>query len=206
MTANTGMIKTVLYNNSLPYIEIQNKLRVQVLPDISYLPGCQKHQFAAFIADRGILVVWDDQPNKIIERVSNIENALLQHSFENEGEMEVIDEKQAAADEVAEMGSDVEAADEKPRQRKLFHSVLCGVTMAVMFAATGTGWRKIAIAIAGDGNFVRAAFIAVLIPQLWLGLVSAHMQSACHVTKILTRSTVLLPELGLLYRPAFRPH
>ncbi|EKG20239.1 Glycosyl transferase family 2 [Macrophomina phaseolina MS6] len=170
MTANTGMIKTVLYNNSLPYIEIQNKLRVQVLPDISYLPGCQKHQFAAFIADRGILVVWDDQPNKIIERVSNIENALLQHSFENEGEMEVIDEKQAAADEVAEMGSDVEAADEKPRQRKLFHSVLCGVTMAVMFAATGTGWRKIAIAIAGDGNFVRAAFIAVLIPQLWLGL------------------------------------
>ncbi|KAJ9651380.1 hypothetical protein H2201_009278, partial [Coniosporium apollinis] len=38
---------------------------------------CQKHQFAAFIADRGILIVWDDEPKKLIGRVERLEQALV---------------------------------------------------------------------------------------------------------------------------------
>ncbi|KAL1635377.1 hypothetical protein SLS56_001802 [Neofusicoccum ribis] len=184
MTVNTGMIKTVLYNNTLPYIEIQNKLRVQVLPDISFLPACQKHQFAAFIADRGILIVWDDQPNKIMERVSNIENALLQHSFDNEGDIEVMDEKAIISSEEVEVGSDPEAAEEKPRERVLYHSVLCGVAMVIMVAATGAAWRQVAIAIANDGGFMRVAFAAVLLPQFWLGLFF-FLSLTCNLAQLL---------------------
>lgn len=172
MTVNTGMIKTVLYNNTLPYIEIQNKLRVQVLPDLSYLPRCQKHQFAAFIADRGILVVWDDQPNKIIERISNIENALLQHSFDVEGDVEVIDEKHAAVNEVEEIRSDVEAGEEKPRERKLLHAVYTGITLALALTCIGLGYRKIVYYTMVDGSYTRLAFVALFIPSVWLGLVS----------------------------------
>ncbi|KAK7710423.1 hypothetical protein SLS57_008386 [Botryosphaeria dothidea] len=170
MTVNTGMIKTVLYNNTLPYIEIQNKLRVQVLPDLSYLPRCQKHQFAAFIADRGILVVWDDQPNKIIERISNIENALLQHSFDVEGDVEVIDEKHAAVNEVEEIRSDVEAGEEKPRERKLLHAVYTGITLALALTCIGLGYRKIVYYTMVDGSYTRLAFVALFIPSVWLGL------------------------------------
>ena len=67
MTVNTRVIKILLHLPTIcTYVEIQPGLRLQVLPDMSYLPRCQKHQFAAFIADRGILVVWEDEPKKLL--------------------------------------------------------------------------------------------------------------------------------------------
>ncbi|KAK4978475.1 hypothetical protein LTR66_010567 [Elasticomyces elasticus] len=56
MTVNTKVIKLFLRGNTDPYVPLGDGLRLQVLPSMAYLPGCQKHQSAAFIADRGILV------------------------------------------------------------------------------------------------------------------------------------------------------
>lgn len=170
MTVNTRVIKILLHNNNLPYVEIQKGLRVQVLPDISYLPRCQKHQFAAFIADRGILVVWEDQPKKLLERIKNIEAALMDMIWQ-EGE-DGDDEKKEASYEVYEL-EDPEAAEEKPRKTVLIQALITACTMIVTCAAIGSGWREIAVQLQVDGDYIRLAFAAVVIPQVWLSLVRA---------------------------------
>src|SRR6266480_4466305 len=83
MTVNTYVIQILLSNNSLPFIEIEDGLHIQVLPSMSYLPQCQKRQFAAFVADRGLLVVGDDDPEKIVGRVRSLETALVKMIWYN---------------------------------------------------------------------------------------------------------------------------
>lgn len=86
MTVNTRVISILLANNDGVSIPIRDDLRIQVLPDISYLSRCAKHQFAAFIADRGILVVWDDKPENLVRRVDIIEKGLMAMIWSFDGE------------------------------------------------------------------------------------------------------------------------
>lgn len=172
MTVNTRVIKILLHNNNHPYVEIQKGLRVQVLPDISFLPRCQKHQFAAFIADRGIMVVWEDQPKKLLERIRNIESALMDMIWQEGDDMD--DEKKEASYDVNEM-DDPEAAEEKPRSTVLIQALITGCTMIVAFAAIGSGWREVAVQLQVDNSYLRLAFAGAVIPQLWLSLVSTSL-------------------------------
>ncbi|KKY13398.1 putative glycosyl transferase family 2 [Diplodia seriata] len=167
MTVNTRVIKILLHNNNLPYVEIQKGLRVQVLPDMSFLPRCQKHQFAAFIADRGILVVWEDQPKRLLERVKNIEAALMDMIWQDAEDGD--DEKKEASYDVYEL-EDPEAAEEKPRKTVLIQALITACTMVVTCVAIGSGWREIAVQLQVDGSYIRLAFAAVVIPQAWLSL------------------------------------
>nr|POF01165.1 glucans biosynthesis glucosyltransferase h [Quercus suber] len=171
MTVNTRVIKLFLHNNDRPYVPLKNGLRLQVLPDISYLPRCQKHQFAAFIADRGILVVWDDEPRHLLDRAQKIEKALMEMIWDDDP-MGADEKKEANAD-VTDLGSedDVEMGTlEKPRQIILWQPILTAATLALAITALGAGWRNIAIETVVDHNYIRMAFIFAFIPQMWLGL------------------------------------
>ncbi|EON63230.1 hypothetical protein W97_02457 [Coniosporium apollinis CBS 100218] len=172
MTVNTRVIKILLHSNQHPYVEIQPGLRIQVLPDMSYLPRCQKHQFAAFIADRGILVVWDDEPKKLIGRVERLEQALIQMIWGNGDAYPEEKEEKPAQVQVQELeGHDGEMLpDEKPRRVVLIQPILTACTLLLTLAAIGSGWRRVAIEIFVDHNWIRLAFILLLIPQMWLGL------------------------------------
>ena len=105
MTVNTRVIKLFLHNNDKPFVPLKKGLRLQVLPDISYLPRCQKHQFAAFIADRGILVVWDDEPKHLLDRAAKIKQALMEMIWDA-GSDDGSDDKKEGGVEVNEVGSD----------------------------------------------------------------------------------------------------
>lgn len=174
MTVNTRVIKLFLHGNDRPYVPLKDGLRLQVLPDISYIPRCQKHQFAAFIADRGILVVWDDEPRHLLKRSQNIQEALMAMVWPEEGEEEVVEEKVKAADvNVNESGSDiddVEAAAEKPRQIKLNQSVVVAFTLCLLVVCLGLGVAKIAKEVYLDGSYTRVALLAVYPLTAWLSL------------------------------------
>lgn len=182
MTVNTRVIKLFLHGNDRPYVPLKDGLRLQVLPDISYLPRCQKHQFAAFIADRGILVVWDDEPRHLLKRSQNIQEALMAMIWPEEGEEE-LDEKDFNKDmkkgdadiNVDEVGSDgdvgeIEAAAEKPRQIVMYQSVVTSLTLLLLTAALGSGYAKVAEEIYLDGSYIRLALLIVLPAQAWLSL------------------------------------
>ena len=175
MTVNTRVIRILLHMNNMPYVEIQKDLRIQVLPDMSYLPRCQKHQFAAFIADRGILVVWDDQPKKVLERIQKLEAAIMSMIWQDEDAYpEEKDEKQPQVD-FSELGDVVDPEAilvEQPRRIQLLQPTFTAITLCVTLSAIGAGYQKLAIEIDSDHNWIRVAFVGCLIPQIWLALVS----------------------------------
>lgn len=174
MTVNTRVIRIVLQANDMPYIEIERGLRIQVLPDIAYLPRCQKHQYAAFIADRGMLVVWDDDPTNITSRVERFQALLMKMIWRNESAYPQESEKKAPQVEVAvaEVDGRLEScAPDKPRRVLLYQSILVAITLSLVIAALGTGFRQVALETAVDSNMIRIAFVLCLLPQIWLALV-----------------------------------
>jgi hypothetical protein len=173
MTLNTRVIRILLRANTLPFVEIQEGLRIQVLPNITYLPNCQKHQFAAFIADSGMLLVWDDEPKKILARAEKLETAILKMIWGNESAYpeEAPPEKKEAYVETDEVNGDLEAAAAKPRKMVLIQPVLTAFTLCFAITALGAGYRNIALEIATDNNYMRVLFILSFLPQFWLSLV-----------------------------------
>lgn len=172
MTINTRVIKILLHTNEMPWVEIEPGLRLQVLPDISYLPRCQKHQFAAFIADRGLLVIWDDQPKKLLDRGEVLQEKLMKMIWGNQSAYpEEKEEKKGAEVVVQDMEIDPENMEpEKPRRIVLVQPIITACTLICTIVAIGSGWREVAIEIFVDHNYIRLAFALVVLPQIWLAL------------------------------------
>lgn len=59
MTLRTPIIEEFSQRET---VSLKNGQEIQVLEDLSYLPKCQKYQCAAFIQDRGMLIVWFVSP------------------------------------------------------------------------------------------------------------------------------------------------
>jgi hypothetical protein len=178
MTINTTLIKILLrYNFDASFIEVQYGLRLQLLPDVSYLPRCQKHQFAAFISNPGLLVVWEDQPSRIINRVEKLELALVQMIWGTPAPG-VNDDQQTAT--IQDVTSEVESGDESSESGRgivLVQPVASAATLALAIAAIAAGWRQVALEIAVDRTFLRVAFLLSFLPQIWCSLVSVPSKS-----------------------------
>ena len=166
------MIKIFLRDLNKPYVPLPGGLRLQVLPDISFLPGCQKHQFAAFIEDRGILIVWADNPRQLLDRAAGIEKSLMQVTWDNP--FSQINEKKDDLVHVNEVESESESNLEHnsfgKRQLMMTMPVTGAITLLLTFGALGGGWRELAFQTAVDGNYVRFVLVLVAIPQIWLAL------------------------------------
>ena len=179
MTVNTRVIKLFLRRQDLPYVPLKDGLRLQILPNVNYLPTCQKHHFAAFLADTSILVVWDDEPQHLLIRARNIEEQLMGMVWETDtAPYDEKTEKSHTVD-VIEVDSDASSSDLeredssiKPRKLVMNQAVLCALTLIILLAAIGAGWRQIVIELVVDKQMLRLAFAAVVPFQMWLALVS----------------------------------
>lgn len=172
MTVNTRVIKLFLHNNDRPFVPLKGGLRLQVLPDMSYLPRCQKHHFAAFIADRGILVVWDDEPRHLLDRAQKIEQSLMEMIWDKDTGAD--DEKKEPGEVVV---NEVDSEDDvelgyvaPPRPIVMWMPIISACTLCLAITAIGSGWEKVAREIFVDGSYIRIAFVLVIIPQIWLAL------------------------------------
>lgn len=180
MTVNTRVIKLFLRRQALPYVPLSNGLRLQILPNITFLPNCQKHHFAAFIQDSSILVVWDDEPQHLLVRARMIEQQLMAMIWSTEASP--YDEKMNRSQSMLGAETPYNASDngivggeeqkEKPRKLVLIQAMLCAVTLALLITAIGSGWRQIGIELLVDNQMLRLAFAVVVPFQCWLALVS----------------------------------
>lgn len=177
MTVSTRVIKLVLSSHNADYVPLSNGLRLQVLPNLSFLPRCQKHHFGAFIQDQQILVVWDDQPRQLLDRAAQIEASLMEMIWENDKSYEGMDEKKGPTNvttaEINDGSSDDEeafAVEERPTM--LLNPMMIGLTITLLIAALGLGWRNLAQEIAVDGNYTRLALLIVTPCQMFVSLVS----------------------------------
>lgn len=188
MTVNTRVIRLVLERTKLVTITLRDGLRVQILPSIKFLATCQKHQNAAFIKDQGILVVWADSPREVISQAKDIERQMMhvfarsldpydEKSQEKESHTVHITEKPSGSSDLdSENMSREDGLAEGPRRIVLTQAVLCAITLILIIAALGSGWRQIAIGIKVDHNWMRLAFILVMPLQIWLALVRVRLR------------------------------
>jgi hypothetical protein len=187
MTMKTSVIQTFLGSSNLPFVPWSDGLRLQVIPNVSFLSRCQKHHFAAFIQDSGMLVVWDDDPEHIIDRAEQIEQHLVGMIWRSEGMKDDGDCKTALAkstftsrtptiniNATETLESDRRFSD-KPRRVLLFQPILMAITGIAVVLTIGVGWRKIAIELKVDHRYMRCLLIVVVPLQIWLGWVS-HRQ------------------------------
>lgn len=192
MTVNTPVIQRF---KGRAFVNLPNGLRLQVLPDISYVPTCQKHQSAAFIDDRGTLLVWDDDPKDIIERAARLERELLHliwagdlASFaaldrEEEKFSKMMKSTVTSADgsecSISDISSDIEAGNAKtaPEKRKTPVLLPCCVmfTVCLTVLTLGSGYRRMAVELAYDGSYTRFALVVVFPLAAWLSLVSCSV-------------------------------
>lgn len=174
MTVHTNVISIFVSSQPGDSAILQGGLAIQILPSIRYLSGCLKHQFAAFIRDRQMLIVWNDEPEKIIEHATRIESQLMLTIW-NDGTNYADEEKEAAPENINQVSlEELEAGleCEQPRQTMLLSPFIVAATLVLIMTSIGLGWRKLAIEVSVDGNYIRLAFVALGPIIFFVGLVS----------------------------------
>ena len=180
------VVTVLLSQPDLLYIPIQDNLRLQIVPDIEYVPRCQRSQGAAFCKNQDMLVVWGDSVDATEQRADKYLKQMVEVFSQgfggaySEKEKDTVMVKEMAMDgsEDAYSGDlDPEDNYQEPRRKiVLIQAVLTGLTLLLLVAAIGSGFRQIAIEIGIDHSYIRLAFVIVVPLQMWLALVSRQHQ------------------------------
>lgn len=166
----------------IDYVPLPDGLRVQILGSMQDLPKGQLHHFAAFLDDLQILVVWDDEPEKLVHRAQNLEQRFMEIIWGNQKaeEAESPDEKKEETEVVAEEIDPAqleEALSREYRPIRLENAFMVAATLALAFTCLGLGWRNLAIEVMVDSSYTRLALAAVGPVQLFASLVSYFTHS-----------------------------
>ncbi|KAG6006428.1 hypothetical protein E4U21_007046 [Claviceps maximensis] len=183
MTVNSRVIKTFLqWSPDAVDVPLMNGLRVQILPTIDDLPRARKHQFAAFVASEGLLVVWDDDPMHILQRAKAIESELMELVWKTGNTDDEDDEKRGGViSNVIEAEIDEESGEVKPEKRPIHlqNTVLVSATLILVTVSLGAAWRELAMEVSVDGNYIRLALVALCPIQIFFTLFFAQVIVGC---------------------------
>ena len=128
-----------------------------------------------------MLVVWGDSVDATEQRADKYLKQMVEvfsQGFgtynEKEKDSVMVKEMPMEGSEDAYSG-DVDPEDnfQEPRRKiVLIQAVLTGMTLLLIVAAIGSGFRQIAIEIGIDHSYIRLAFVIAVPFQMWLALVS----------------------------------
>ncbi|OMP82842.1 Glucans biosynthesis glucosyltransferase H [Diplodia seriata] len=139
LTVKTKVVSTFIARAQDAEIPIRKGLRIQIIPTVEELVYARKHQYAAFVANESLLVVWDDNPENLATRAESIQDDLLKSAMSSYeagfGEKGAI---------VEETELDVEAATEKERPTVYYNSMCTALSLAILVTLSGLGWQQIA--------------------------------------------------------------
>ncbi|KAG6055742.1 hypothetical protein E4U17_002754 [Claviceps sp. LM77 group G4] len=181
MTVNSRVIKTFLqWAPDAVDVPLMNGLRVQILPTVDDLPRARKHQFAAFVASEGLLVVWDDDPMHIVQRAKAIESELMELVWKTGNTDDEEDEKKGGAT-TFEAEIDEESGEVKAEKRPIHlqNTVLVSLTLILVTVSLGAAWRELATEVSVDGEFIRLALVALFPVQIFFTLFFAQVIVGC---------------------------
>ncbi|KAI9892012.1 MAG: hypothetical protein M1814_002207 [Vezdaea aestivalis] len=162
MTVNTQIVKIFMSQASaFETIPLTKELSIQVLDRIEDLAGsqCNTHQFAAFIRDVSILVVWEDDPTRLIDRAAKLEEKLLSMVWDTDHSGAAKEKEGANVTISEEVDYDAELATETERPTRLQDPIMVAFTLALLIAALATGYRNLVKQVAVDKNYIRLLLI-----------------------------------------------
>lgn len=120
-----------------------------------------------------MLVVWDDDPEKVIEHTTRLET-LLMVTIWNDGANYADEEKELTTDRIDQITGLEDLEDgmaEEPRRLMFISPIVVAGTLILTLATIGLGWRKLAIEVSVDGNYIRLG-LAIFSPIFFfVGLV-----------------------------------
>jgi hypothetical protein len=160
-------------DNDTGKVQLRSGLQIQMFPSIRQLKIAQKHQCAAFIQDGSYLLVWDDDPNKLIERAADLERQLVEISWRTAtGVYPKGEQRQtsvvATREELLEAGM---ADDRKPTY---INSYICALTLCLSFLIIGLGLKTLVKETIVDMGYARLATLAFIPVQFFMSLVRAR--------------------------------
>jgi hypothetical protein len=204
MTVSSRPIKVFIalcmqVNLNQTYIPLPDGLRLQVLEAMADLPRCQKHQFAAFIKEQGILVVWGDDPKTMIRRADELVQGFMAVVWNFGGND---DDEENEKGGPMDARADLEEQGPEERQTAVLSSFIVAIALAILISCSGLGARKLALEITVDGNYMRLALLASLPLIFIVGLVSLLKKK--NPNHILMLKTVRLHILGQQRLPDHR--
>ncbi|KAF4595382.1 Glycosyl transferase, family 2 [Ophiocordyceps camponoti-floridani] len=176
MTVNSRVIKSFLqWSPDAVDVPLMGGLRIQILPTLDDLARARKHQFAAFVASEGLLVVWDDDPLHLVQRARAIESELMELVWKAGPDAE------ADAEAEKRVETDEESGETRPEKRPvhLQNSILVSLTLALVVTSLGAAWRQLAIEVSVDGNYTRLALVALCPLQIFFSLFFAQVIVGC---------------------------
>ncbi|KAK0726203.1 glycosyl transferase family group 2-domain-containing protein [Apiosordaria backusii] len=180
MTVNSRVIKTFLaWSPDAVDVPLMNGLRVQILPTIDDLPRARKHQFAAFVASEGLLIVWDDEALHLVERARGIEKELMDLVWKAGAEED--EEEKGGLPIATEAEVDEESGELKPEKRPvhLLNTYLVSLTLVLVTVSLGAAFRQLAIEVSVDNNYMRLALVALFPVQIFFTLFFAQVIVGC---------------------------
>ncbi|KAL2138007.1 hypothetical protein VTI28DRAFT_7667 [Corynascus sepedonium] len=184
MTVNTPVVRALLdavvCRAELDHVPLPDGLRVQVLRTMADLPRGQLHHFAAFIEDARLLVVWDDEPEKLLARAQDLEARFIEIIWGNgddEGEEDdttVRGEHKGGIAGIAVHELDPsqleEALAKENRPVRLESAFMVAATLALWIVCPALGWRWLAYQTVVDGTYLRFALLAACPAQMFVSL------------------------------------
>lgn len=179
MTVNSRVIKTFLqWTPDAVDVPLMNGLRVQILPTVDDLPRARKHQFAAFIASDGLLIVWDDDALNLMVRAKTIESELMELVW-NSGVDDEDEEKKTT--NFVEVDIDPESGEIRPEARPvhLQNTVLVSLTLILVTVSLGSAWRQLAIEVSVDGSYARLGLVLLFPVQIFFTLFFGQVLVGC---------------------------
>lgn len=124
--------------------------------------------------------MWDDDPNRILERAEELEKTLVKMVWRNHSAYPEANEKVDDVQiEEVEVTSDVESghASTKPRPIMMLQAIYTALAITTSMTIIALGWRQVAIEIAMDHQYLRVCLVLAILPVFWLSLVGVCIAS-----------------------------
>jgi hypothetical protein len=188
LTVNSRVIQTFIeWSPDATDVPLGNGLRIQVLPCVDDLPKARKNQCAAFLAAESLLVVWDDDPTKVVERATTIESELMDlvwKAGEAPGSEQVSDAEKNPPVMETEIDIETGAATTEQRPTNIINAVQVAFTLMLIMTMLGLGYKQLAFQILVDKVYLRIAFVAMTPVLIFFSLVSLRTSAiiACPLT------------------------
>jgi len=185
------MQQYIAQHPSASAIRLGQNLSIQILPSLEYLYKARKHQYAAYVLEEDLLIVWDDEPRELFARADALEKLYIDYHlgfmslYDDSKNQSTLDVKTSALAVTTEVSSlddyDHEAGAPAAGGRAvhLQNSILVALTLIIVTVMLGAGFREVAIEVAVDQSYIRVAFLLLTPVQIFFTLFFAQVVVGC---------------------------
>ena len=171
MTINTRVINTFLTWPDAVEVPLSDGQTIQILPEVKDLFRARRHQYAAFIASEGILVVWDDDNNHLLERAAAIEEELVRFVWLRGQADEFTEKEDNIRNDQDSTDEEAGALGVSKRPIHYYHCFLVACNICIIMTLQSLGWQQIVGDIIHIKAWISLAFLAMTPINIFLSLV-----------------------------------